>query len=161
MSRFREADMVLGPNVLTPRAMEIGSTAAALSGLNLQYVLLRGFEVIGGLKPLAATNAMLNKLAECEEDDLVMEGWRTMDSAPKDGTHILAVLTREGIHDMDDVWRPAFSEIREIWYRPYVQFGMQLPWHAGDPFDGYDGMGNEHMGEAVPTRWMPIPRGWL
>jgi hypothetical protein len=88
------------------------------------------------------------------------EGWRDMGSAPKDGTHILAKLHREAAVDMDDIRRPAFTEIREIWYRPYMApvFGHDMPWHAGDPFDSHDGMAPDHFGADVPIAWMPLPK---
>lgn len=82
-------------------------------------------------------------------------GWRDMASAPLDGTKIIAILYRETCEDMDGVKRAAFSEIREIWFRPYTQFGMFLPWHAGDPFDSHEGMAPDHFGEAVPIAWLP------
>lgn len=86
-------------------------------------------------------------------------GWQTMDTAPKDGTRILAKLHREAIADMDGIRRKAFTEIREIWYREWRDpiFGGNMPWHAGDPFDSHDGMAPDHMGEGVPIAWMPLP----
>lgn len=86
-----------------------------------------------------------------------MSEWQTIDTAPKDGTHILAILYREATEDMDGLRRGSFSEVREIWFRPYRQFGMQLPWHAGDPFDAHDGMAPDHFGEDVPTHWQSLP----
>ena len=85
-----------------------------------------------------------------------MVDWNAMDTAPVDGTHILAVLYRNECYDMDDIKRRSFHEIREIWYRPYTQFGMFLPWHAGDPIDSHEGMAPDHMGEAVPIGWLPM-----
>jgi hypothetical protein len=85
-----------------------------------------------------------------------MNRWNSMDTAPKDGTHILALIHREGIHDMDDNWMPAFTEVRELWYAPYGAIGMNLPWHAGDPFDSHDGMADCHFGESVPIGWLPM-----
>lgn len=84
--------------------------------------------------------------------------WHPMSTAPRDGAHILAVLVRESCEDMDGIRRRAFSEVREIFYRPYVNFGMSLPWHAGDPIDSHDGFAPEHMGEGIPVLWRPVPR---
>lgn len=95
------------------------------------------------------------QLAELAAQSGAPEGWRDMSSAPKDGTRILALIFREACHDMDDVRRPAFAEVKEVFYKPYVQFGMNLPWHSGDPFDSHEGMAPEHMGEAVPIGWLP------
>jgi|GEM_PF-3708726 len=83
--------------------------------------------------------------------------WQGMASAPCDGTHILAILYREASDDPDGKRWPAFSEMREIWFRPYRAFGMDLPWHAGDPFDDPSGAGSEHMGEGVPIAWQVLP----
>jgi len=86
-------------------------------------------------------------------------GWATIDSAPRDGTHILARLYRDACEDMDGVHRRSFAEMREVWYRPYTMLGMHLPWHSGDPFDSHDGMAPDHMGEDVPTHWKPLGPG--
>lgn len=95
-----------------------------------------------------------------DRDGVEAGDWRTMETAPKDGTRILAILHRETCKDMDGIRREAFSEVREIWWHPYQQFGMSLPWHAGDPFDSHDSrIGDCHMGEAVPVLW--LPRGHL
>jgi len=80
------------------------------------------------------------------------------EDTPRDGTHILAILRRDGSYDMDNIWRPTFEEIREIWYKPYTMFHMFLPWHAGDPFDSHDSVAScEHYGEDVPVKWCPMP----
>lgn len=86
-----------------------------------------------------------------------MTDWKPIETAPRDGTHILAILYREACEDMDGIHRKAFAEVREIFYRPYSQWGMDLPWHAGDPFDSHDGMAPDHFGEAIPTHWQPLP----
>jgi len=85
----------------------------------------------------------------------VPSGWQPMGTAPQDGTRILAVLYREACEDMDGIRRKAFAEVREIFYQPYTQLGMFLPWHAGDPFDSHEGMAPDHFGEAVPIAWLP------
>jgi hypothetical protein len=83
--------------------------------------------------------------------------WQSMSSAPRDGTHILAVLYRSTSDDIDGRHWPAFSEMREIWFKPYRQLGMDLPWHAGDPFEEPSELGSEHMGDGVPIAWQPLP----
>lgn len=79
---------------------------------------------------------------------------RSMATAPRDGTHILAYLYRE----RDDE-NAAFGEWREIFYRPYEAMkGWNTPWHAGDPFDSHScDFAPEHFGEAVPIAWLPLP----
>lgn len=77
-----------------------------------------------------------------------------MDTAPRDGTHILAYLYSEP----DDCGYLGFGEWREIWWKPYSSIGMELPWHAGDVFDSHTaGEAPEHFGEGVPIAWMPLP----
>jgi len=99
-----------------------------------------------------ALDAKDKQIAELEAG-----GWQPIETAPKDGTHILAVLHRGACEDMDGIRHKAFSEVREIWYRSYTQFGMFLPWHAGDPFGSHEGIAPEHMGEGVPILWQPLP----
>ena len=64
-----------------------------------------------------------------------MTGWRTMDSAPKDGTRII------GSNDDETVYVCA--------------------WFFDDPGEGYeDGDWLEYGTDVVrPTRWMPLPEG--
>lgn len=104
---------------------------------------------------IQASTTFVGSTHPADSDGVEAGGWRSMDSAPKDGTRILALTFREACCDMDDVRRPAFAEVKEVFYKPYVQFGMSLPWHSGDPFDSHEGMAPEHMGEAVPIGWLP------
>lgn len=87
------------------------------------------------------------------------DGWKTMDSAPRDGTKFLALLRREACTDMDDVRQPEFTEIRQIWYAPCSQLGMTFSWAAGDPMGASHGMEAEtYFGKDYPTRWRPLPK---
>lgn len=78
-----------------------------------------------------------------------------METAPRDGTHILAYL----YHGPDDCGYPGFGEWREIWWKPFkAVMDMQLPWHAGDPAESHThGEAPEHFGEGVPIAWVPLP----
>lgn len=77
-----------------------------------------------------------------------------MESAPRDGTHILAFLYQAPV---DESYR-GFGEWREIFWEPYRGPLGQMPWHAGDPFDSHSGReAPEHFGEAVPIAWLPLP----
>ncbi|NOV15904.1 hypothetical protein E5S70_07365 [Ensifer adhaerens] len=105
----------------------------------------------------AFRDAFPRGLVSAPAPQLLSRGWQSMSSAPRDGTHILALLYREATSDMDDRRWPAFSEMREIWFKPYLAFGMQLSWHAGDPFEEPSGIGSEHMGDAVPIAWQVLP----
>lgn len=61
-----------------------------------------------------------------------MDGWQSMDSAPKDGTHIL-------------VWRN--TKINECWWR-----------HDIDRIDGaWGGIGWYFPNDRLPTYWQPLP----
>jgi hypothetical protein len=77
---------------------------------------------------------------------------RDMNSAPRDGTHILAYLYSEP----DDCGYSGFGEWREIfWKEDRI---MSLNWHAGDPWDSHSGnQAPEHFGDGVPIAWLPLP----
>ncbi|NKC03326.1 hypothetical protein HED55_08195 [Ochrobactrum haematophilum] len=108
-------------------------------------------------KAIATVLRSLSSPDHADAGKVEVDGWLPIETAPKDGTHILAILYRDACSDMDDIHRASFSEVREIWYKPYHQFGKHLPWHAGDPFDAHDGMASDHFGEAVPIHWRPLP----
>jgi hypothetical protein len=94
-------------------------------------------------------------LAYSKELRTIVPKSRSMDSAPKDGTHILAYLYTAP----DDCGYRGFGEWREIWWKPYDSLGMFMPWHAGDPFDSHTrGEAPEHFGEGVPIAWTPLPQ---
>lgn len=78
-----------------------------------------------------------------------------MDTAPRDGTHILAFLYQAP----DDYEYRGFGEWREIWFGKAVRFmDAHMPWHAGDPHDSHSGgEAPEHFGEGVPIAWLPLP----
>lgn len=77
-----------------------------------------------------------------------------MDTAPRDGTHVLAYLYTAP----DDCGYRGFGEWREIWWNPYRSLGMEMPWHAGDPWDSHSqAEPPEHFGDGVPVAWLPLP----
>jgi hypothetical protein len=68
--------------------------------------------------------------------DIIFRRPRSMDSAPRDGTHIIALLSVES--------RKA-TEWREVYWNPFD--GL---WHASDPTESY--------ADDVPKAWLPLPR---
>jgi len=67
--------------------------------------------------------------------DILLRKPRSMDSAPRDGTHILALLSSE-IHNT--------TEWREVYWNPFDSL-----WHASDPMQSY--------ADDVPKAWLPLP----
>lgn len=85
-----------------------------------------------------------------------MSEWKPIETAPRDGTRILAYL----YSPPDDCGVPGFGEWREVYYRPYKSpiLGWSMPWHAGNPDDSHSGEEPpDHFGEGVPIAWMPLP----
>jgi hypothetical protein len=66
---------------------------------------------------------------------------RSMESAPRDGTHILASIYTEDRN---------FFEWREVFWNPYVFSNKVTPWHAGA-----DNM--EHFSEDRLKSWTTLP----
>jgi hypothetical protein len=58
-----------------------------------------------------------------------------MDSAPRDGTHILAYLFFES---------SGFGEWREVYWNPFENL-----WHASHPTQAFS--------DDVPAAWFPLP----
>lgn len=71
-------------------------------------------------------------------------GWlqypRSMDSAPKDGTHILAKLYSADRN---------FIEWREVYRNPFIDSGESKPWHAGSPIESFS--------DDRLISWVPLP----
>ena len=80
--------------------------------------------------------------------------WNDMSSAPRDGTHILAMTIEPGD---DDAGTRDYEIVREVWWEPIDRgFGIATPWRSG----GYghdDRPGAESYGEGLVLCWMSIP----
>ncbi|TMU84714.1 hypothetical protein FGI60_25970, partial [Brucella haematophila] len=88
--------------VLEEAAQVAEERAKHTTGCNPYYV------AIG----IAAAIRALHPVADKPSDDGAQgEGWMPIESAPKDGTHILAILYRDACSDMDDIHRASFSEV--------------------------------------------------
>jgi hypothetical protein len=83
----------------------------------------------------AVVRAFLAGAAWHPADDGEAAGWRPIETAPKDGTHIL-------------MWRPskAGAVVKEAW------------WQTDSPFGpGWGGHGWMYSTWLQPTHWMPLP----
>lgn len=67
--------------------------------------------------------------------------WRTIDSAPKDGTPIDLWVIVDGWQDEKRI--------------PNCTWGWMRKW-GGEEVQGWVGLGNLHE-DRVPTHWMPLP----
>ena len=72
---------------------------------------------------------------------VVPEGWRTMESAPRDGTRVL--LAGKDIYGANDPGGPRWR----------IDFGWYEP-KGGTLREGWVGLGTHYP----PTHWMPYPK---
>lgn len=99
---------------------------------DVQELLVQG-DPMRGIPPGALTKAIAAALAQPASG----EGWRTMDSAPKDGTHVLAVVA--GNHPSTGL--PFIPEVVE-WSAETNGWWSEM-WGVS--------------GDYRPTHWMPLP----
>ena len=75
-----------------------------------------------------------------------MTDWQSMETAPKDGTRVLAIVESAYWDVGEDTWSPRST------HRPFIAviyWGLIDDWQFEEDF----GAG----AEAEPTHWMPMP----
>ena len=77
-----------------------------------------------------------------------MTAWQPIETAPRDGTHILAIL----VLPPSKVRSGYNSYIYEVWWSEYAKKGKSVLFE-GQYFSGWQ----PWPFEANPTHWMPLP----
>lgn len=86
--------------------------------------------------------ALLRRAAAALRSPEPSEGWMPIETAPKDGTRILAILRA------DEAQWP--NRCFEVWHEGSTESGHDLGWTL---FPGYGGVSDKHF-----AGWMPLPQ---
>lgn len=130
----REAEGNMAGSVRNPEQYEIDARlrAAWVAVQDAALVIAEARTVISGLR---------RQLAEADErcENRVVAGWAPIDTAPKDGTRILA-------------WWVGTIPVIVHWFGPADLPGLR-------PGGWYESAGFPGSPRRYPTHWMPLPEG--